>query len=123
MLNRHQIREKLVFVLYQHLLLKKDLYACFNDNFEDQVDDFSKTIINDISNNIDTYISDISSLLKGWSFDRLNYVDQGILIVAASEISLNINDKAIAIDEAVRLCKTYSDEESFKYVNGVLDKL
>ena len=41
MLNRHDSREKIVFALYQHLLLKKDINVCFVNNFEDDdLDDY-----------------------------------------------------------------------------------
>ena len=43
--------------------------------------------------------------------------------IAVSEINLNINEKAIIIDEAVILTKKYCDEEAYKYINGVLDNI
>ena len=33
MSDRHTKREKLVTVIYQHLLLKKDLFECYNDYY------------------------------------------------------------------------------------------
>lgn len=123
MLNRHQIREKIVFALYQHLLLEKDLDECFLNNFADEVDDFSICIKEDIKKNEDNYINQISRYLVDWTFIRLNYVDQAILLEALSEIRLKLNENAIVIDEAVRLSKTYSDETAYRYINGVLDKL
>lgn len=42
-MNRHQKRVQIVFALYQHLLLKKDLNDCFLDNFED-ADEYVLTI-------------------------------------------------------------------------------
>lgn len=123
MLNRHQIREKLVFVIYQHLLLNKSIDDCFNANFNDTSDEFALSIINDLKSNKSAYIEEISGYLKDWSFDRLSFVDQGILLVGASEIKQKINDKAIVIDEAIRITKAYSDDASYKYINGVLDKL
>jgi len=121
-MNRHQVREQLVFVLYQHLLLKKDLKVCFDDNFEN-ADEFALKILEDLTNNINTYIGEIGQYLKDWSFDRLNYVDQGILLEAISEIKNSLNDKPVIIDEAINIAKKYSDESSYKYINAVLDNL
>jgi len=124
MLNRHEYREKIVFALYQHLLLHKDLYTCFEDNFEEgEVDDFVISIRDDIYENKDAYIKEISSHLKKWSFDRLNLVEQAILLETVSEIKQSLNDKAVVIDEAVIMAKEYCDEEAYKYINGVLDNI
>ena len=61
-----------------------------------------------------------SSVVKWW---RVNYIDQAILLVATSEILTAKVDRAVAIDEAVNIAKEYSDDESFKYINGVLDQI
>ena len=123
MLNRHEYREKLIFVLYQHLLLHKDLKLCFIDNFEDDADEFSLTIINDIYDNKDNYIEQISKHLVKFSFDRLNLVEQAILLESVSELKLNLNDKPIIINESIIFAKQYCDEEAYKYINGVLDNI
>ena len=124
MLNRHELREKIVFALYQHRLLHSDLYECFSNNFEDiPEDDFVKSIKIDLIENEDNYIEEISKYLVKWSFDRLNLVEQAILLESASEIKLNLNDSAVVIDEAVILTKKYCDDESYKYINGVLDNI
>ena len=121
--NRHEYREKIVFALYQHLLLHKDLNACFEDNFESDNDEFLAAIREDLANNNDVYITEISKHLNKWTFDRLNLVEQAIILEAVSEIRLGLNDTAVVIDEAVILAKQYCDEESYKYINGVLDHI
>ena len=121
--NRHEYREKIVFALYQHLLLHKDLNTCFEDNFESDNDEFLAAIREDLANNKDVYITEISKHLNKWTFDRLNLVEQAIILEAVSEIHLGLNDTAVVIDEAVILAKQYCDEESYKYINGVLDHI
>lgn len=123
MFNRHEYRERLVFVLYQHLLLKKDLKECFYDTFEDDDNEYIHSIINDLMINKDKYIEEISKYLVKWSFDRLSYVEQAILLEAVSEMKLQINDASVIIDEAIILAKEYCDEESYRYINGVLDNI
>lgn len=121
-MNRHETRVKVVIAVYQHLLLHRDLITSFNNNF-DYLDDYVDSIRNDLIKNEDKYIDNISSNLNRWSFDRLSFIDQAILLVGASEYNLNKENKKIIIDEAVRIAKEYSDEDSYKYINGVLDRL
>ena len=60
MLNRHDTREKIVFALYQHLLLKKDINACFDNNFElDDLDDYIRNIRQNVIDNEEKYIDEI----------------------------------------------------------------
>lgn len=123
MLNRHEIREKIIFALYQHLLLHYDLNECFMNNFENINDEFIETIKNDLINNEIDYIYQIGENLVSWTFDRLNLVEQAILLEATSEIKTKLNEEAIVIDEAVIFAKEYCDDESYKFINGVLDKI
>ena len=123
MLNRHEYREKIVFALYQHLLLHKDLNECFDDNFEDDDNEYLNIIKNDLIEHKVDYIYEISQYLKKWSFERLNLVEQAILLETVSEIKTKVNDSAVAIDEAITLAKQYCDEDSYKFINGVLDNI
>ncbi|MBQ5443829.1 MAG: transcription antitermination factor NusB [Erysipelotrichaceae bacterium] len=123
MLNRHEYREKIVFALYQHLLLHKDLLSCFLDNFDEDDNEYMIAIRNDLLRNKEDYISEISAYLNKWTFERLNLVEQAILLETVSEIKQGLNDKAVVIDEAIILAKQYCDEESYKYINGVLDHI
>ena len=121
-MNRHETRIKVVTAVYQHLLLNKDMVETFIDNF-DNIDEYVGSIENDLIAHEDSYIETISNNLNKWTFDRLSYIDQAILLVGTSEYNLNKDNKKIIIDEAVRIAKEYSDDDSYKYINGVLDNL
>ena len=117
-------REKIVFTIYQHLLLHKDLADCFENNFEeDEYDEFVLSVRDDLISNESNYIDEIGKYLVKWTFERLNLVEQAILLETVSELHMNINDKAVVIDEAIIMTKTYCDEESYRYINGVLDNI
>ena len=123
-MNRHEYRVKVVFALYQSLLLNKDINKSFDDNFSDEEKvDYINVIENDLILNKDNYIQEISSHLRKWTFDRLSYLEQAILLVACSEIKKEVASKSIVIDEAIRIAKEYCDEKSYQYINGVLDNL
>lgn len=121
-MNRHETRVNVVITVYQHLLLNKDLITSFIDNFEN-IDEYVGAIENDLIEHEKEYIDEISKHLKKWSFDRLSYIDQAILLVGTCEYNLNKDNKKIIIDEAIRIAKEYSDDDSYKYINGVLDNL
>lgn len=121
-MNRHEVRVQIVFALYQHLLLNKDLKVSFSDNFENQ-EDFINIIEENLIIHEDEYINDINEHLNKWTFDRLNYVDQAILLESYAEIKTELNNKKIVIDEAINIAKEYCDDDAYKYINGVLDNL
>ena len=95
MLNRHQSRLKLIFALYKSLLLNKNIKQVFITEYEEEPellnDEYINTILEDINNNLDTYIIEIEPKLVKWSFDRLDFLDQAILIASTSEIKTNRN--------------------------------
>ena len=126
-MNRHELRIRLMFTIYQHRLLHDDMDSHILDNFEvdsiEDLDPYFKDLLKLIKDNETAYIDKISELLHNWSFKRLNYVDQAILLVAAAEFAAGVNAKGIIINEAVNIAKKYSDNDSFKYIHGVLDRL
>ena len=65
----------------------------------------------------------INKNLKDWSFDRLGYIEQAILLLATHEITAGEVQKPVVINEAVEFAKKYCDEDSYKFINGVLDRL
>ena len=59
-------------------------------------------------------------VLKDWQLKRLAKIDQDILRLAVAEILfLDIPEK-VAINEAVELAKRYSDDDGYRFINGVL---
>jgi N utilization substance protein B len=66
----------------------------------------------------------LSDALEHWSIGRLSRVDHNILRLAVYEL-LRMKDipARVTIDEAIELAKTYGDQESGRFVNGVLDQV
>lgn len=87
-----------------------------------------KKYINDMFAIISQHKEDIdnaySNLDTGWKLGRLSAVDLAIFRLAIGEI-LYMEDipVSVSINEAVELAKTYSSEESAKFINGVLAKI
>ncbi|MGB3296450.1 MAG: transcription antitermination factor NusB [Phormidesmis sp.] len=66
---------------------------------------------------IDTQLNEA---MEKWNMHRLARVDRDILRLAMVEIVYLKVPTRVAIDEAVSLAKRYSDEEGYRFINGVL---
>jgi N utilization substance protein B len=64
----------------------------------------------------------ISDHLIGWQIKRLAVIDRNLLRMGIGEAYFN-DQKAIIIDDVVRIAKKYSDKESYKIINAILDKV
>lgn len=125
-MNRHETREVAMSALYQSFLLDKDIKKVLieTDNIGNNISPFLYTITIDASHNLPLYKERINRVLKGdWTFDRLGYLEQAILIIALSEIDFETAQRQIIIDEAIVLAKKYCDDDAYKLINGVLDQL
>lgn len=123
--SRHKLRERAMTCLYQSFLLKNDIKQIVYDNSEsNSIDPFLYTVTIDAIAYKDDYIEKINGALRDdWQFERLGFVEQAILIMACCELDLETAPRAIVIDEAITLAKKYCDDETYKLINGVLDKL
>ena len=74
-----------------------------------------------ITSHLDEIDELINKYSKNWKTNRMPKVDLAILRVAIGEI-LYIEDtpSPVAINEAVKMAKKYSEENSRKFINGVL---
>jgi N utilization substance protein B len=65
----------------------------------------------------------VGKLSENWRLERLAPVDRNILRLAIYELRVGHKDSPpkVAIDEALKLAKKFSSEESPSFLNGVLD--
>lgn len=124
-MNRHKLRECAMTCLYQYFLLNKDIKQIVFENSENnEIDPFLYTVTIDAIQHKDYYIKKINEVISDdWQFDRLGCVEKAILFMACCELDFETAQKPIVIDEAVNLSKKFCDEETYKLINGVLDRL
>lgn len=63
----------------------------------------------------------ITHQLKEWNFSRIGEMEKAILRLGVYEIVYTSTDKAIVINEALEITKGFCNDNSTKFVNGVLD--
>ncbi len=54
--------------------------------------------------------------------NRLALIDRNLLRMGIAEASFN-SEKPIIIDDLLRIAKKYSDADSYKLINAILDKV
>ncbi len=89
----------------------------------EQVRQYAAELIVTVNDRTDEIGKSLESVLVAWQLSRIAQVDRDILRIAVAEILyLEIPDR-VAINESVELAKRYSDEDGFRFINGVLRRL
>lgn len=63
--------------------------------------------------------------LENWTMDRLATVDRNLLRLSTYELLFRKEDVPanVAIDEAIEIAKIYGDDQSSRFINGILSKV
>lgn len=129
-MNRAKSREYLLQLVYQMEITgdtPEETFNGFMENNEDKKDnldlEYIKLALEGIKSNKETIDNKISNQLVNWKLNRISKVNLAILEVAVYEMLFkeDIPEK-VSINEAIELCKKYSDDKSVAFINGVLDK-
>nr|B8HYJ8.1 RecName: Full=Transcription antitermination protein NusB; AltName: Full=Antitermination factor NusB [Cyanothece sp. PCC 7425] len=87
---------------------------------QQQVRDFSLDILKQVLTHRTAIDHLLETALVDWQFNRLAQIDRNILRIAVAEILYLKTPTQVTINEAVELAKRYSDEDGYRFVNGVL---
>lgn len=124
-MNRHEEREKAMTVVYQYLLVNRDVNELIEDAYgvpAAQVDPYFVNVIHDAIDNMDKYHGYIDQVIKkGWSFDRLGAIEKAILLNGCAEFDQKKIEAPVIIDESVQMARKYCDKDTYKLINSVLD--
>lgn len=108
-------------------LIKQDSISIIKKEFSESFLDIDAQFVEVLEycfDHKDEIIKILSSKISDqWTFDRLNLVDQAILLETYSEYQVLKTDKNILIDQAIITSKKYSDADSYQFINAVLDKV
>lgn len=130
-MNRVKSREYLLQLAYQMEITSEIALETFNSFMENEdisKDDLDLAYIKSgllgIEENKEKLDSLIESQLVKWKLNRISKVNLSILRISTYEILFaeDVPGK-VSINEAIELCKKYSDNKSVSFINGVLDKV
>ena len=120
-----KLREILVQAVYQFLFNNQNTSEIY-DQFakEHQNKKINLEILNSKLKSIELNSHKINQAIDKTDFDisKIDLIDKAILYVAFEEIIYGELDHPVVIDEAIRLSKKFSNPDSFKFLNAIIDK-
>lgn len=126
-LNRSELRKKIMTILYQINVYKKNKMQFDVDEVMREVLPLENEFVKEVVYGVLTYQNDIDALankyMKDWTIDRLGNTDQAILRMGIYELIYTKTPDIVSINEAIELAKSYSDDDVRKMINSVLDRV
>ena len=120
---RSQSRERALTLLYEADTKNLDGHSVLAGLVEnpDHVTALIVRGVADLATEIDQLITKHAD---GWTIERMPCLDRNILRMATFELMKRDDiPQAVIMDEAVELAKTFSTDDSGRYVNGVLSAI
>ena len=95
-----------------------------SENAPEHVREFANPLVEGTFKHRETIDSAIGSTADNWTLERMPVVDLCILRSATYELLFLVDiPSAVSINEAIELAKTYSTDDSPKFVNAILDRI
>ncbi|ECR2215723.1 transcription antitermination factor NusB [Campylobacter coli] len=127
MATRHQARQSVISLLYALEMNEK------NENFIDEFlnekkirneqKNFTLSLYEGIIKNLDDIDKNLNPYLNENEIEKLGHIERAILRLGAYELLFTDTPNAIVINEAIELAKELANDNSPKFINGVLDTL
>ena len=127
-MNRTKAREYAFILLFQYKFQPDEIMEMLEEFCKEykpgNQEEYIKTIILKVTENIGEIDGIIEKTSEGWGIDRISTVNLSLLRLSVGEM-LYMKDipAPVSVNEAVGLAKTYDGEESVAFMNGVLDKI
>ncbi|MBN8250359.1 transcription antitermination factor NusB [Priestia flexa] len=124
-MKRHTARQKALQALFQHDLGQiEPLEAMENVLQEGKGDDFLEKLVLGVANNQKEIDGILRDHLEKWTLDRVATVDRTILRMAVYEMKYEEEIPGnVTMNEAIELAKVFGDDQSGRFINGVLSKV
>lgn len=125
-MKRRTAREKALQALFQIDVSNTDPESAIEHVLEEMAGDeyLSRLVFGVVEqkNEIDELIKEN---LEGWTIDRLSTVDRNLLRIAIYELKFTRSEvpENVILDEAIEIAKMYGDDQSSRFINGVLSNV
>jgi N utilization substance protein B len=125
-MNRKLTREEVMKLFYEmdmnddFSIERSERYLNNIENMKIDTTYFRHTSLSFVENlkSIDNLINQYSS---DWKINRIAKIDIAIMRLAITEMLYDDGiPVSVSINEAIELCKKYSNEDSHKFINGIL---
>jgi transcription antitermination protein NusB len=85
---------------------------------------FGEELIDGVIRNREAIDAQIRAMAQNWEFERIAKIDLAILRIAIYEM-LHRKDipPVVSINEAIEISKQFSNADSKRFINGILDRL
>jgi transcription antitermination protein NusB len=125
-MKRRTAREKALQAIFQMDVSQVDAKSAIEHVLEGQAgDDYLTRLVKGVFEEQEKIDQTISASLEKWTLDRLATVDRNLLRLSVFEL-LFCKDEVpsnVVLDEAIEIAKIFGDEQSSKFINGVLSKI
>lgn len=128
---RHRSRHRALQVLYQCDLrgtageeaIRHFYDGLYTEEHDERPspDDFMESLVRGTLAAREQIDARIARLSAHWRIERMSAVDRNILRMAIYEMRQPGSPAPVVIDEALRLARRFSGEDSVAFINGVLD--
>lgn len=82
---------------------------------------FTTALVEGTTAHLDAIDTLLASSSHHWRLARMAVIDRLIMRMAIYELVYTETPKAVVIDEAIELAKTFSADEAAPFINGILD--
>ena len=129
--SRHRAREAAVQMLYQWEVGKVSMFEvgetfwtgpAATEPFGDELREFATRLATGVAGTVADIDPMIAEAAQNWRLERMNVLDRLIMRMAIYEFLHEPETPAkVIINEALELARTFSTEDSVRFINGVLD--
>lgn len=125
---RHLSRIIVMQSFFEYLVRKTSLDDIYDYNLSFYSvkitdDSFAKGLLHKMQDHQDEIDVLIQKYAPDWPIDKINMLDRVVLTLGIAELIFPEDDVpvSVAINESIELAKEYGDDNSGKFINGVLN--
>ena len=101
-----------------------ELFWRTNEEADPEGKSYADTIVRGVADNLAAIDKRVTAASQNWRLERMSRVDRNLLRLGTWELMFRSDvPRAVILDEAVELAKSFGTDESSGFVNGVLDRI